>query len=145
MNNFMFNNALERKLYSDGTCIVPCSKQGSVIIGNKKSLLKNMNIVPAIAHEYNIIDVFFKNYNYPEGVMEERIGRSSKLELKSDTRIQIPDNLIKHAKLEDSVYFVGCSDWFEIWNPDDWKDYSKHYNPNKTFTEIMEKYFLSGN
>jgi|TARA_Y100000310_G_C20452012_1_gene701222 division/cell wall cluster transcriptional repressor MraZ len=144
MSDFMFNNALERKLYSDGTCLVPCSKSsGSIIVDNKRSLLKKMNIVSAFAHEYNIVDVFMENYSYPESVRGERIGTPSKLELKSDTRIQIPNNLIKHAKLENSVYFVGCSDWFEIWNPKDWKDYCETYKSNETFTEIMEKYFLA--
>jgi len=138
---FMFCGSFKRKLYSDGTCLVPASKSaGSIIADNDVELLKNMCInksyIPSAESKYSILDVLAKDYEYSSGFNEYRVGNSIDLDLKTDIKIRLPEDYIKHVGLEDSVQFVGCGEWFEIWNPQDWKEYSERIDFESLFKYI---------
>lgn len=50
-------------------------------------------------------------------------GSAQILDVDSNGRILLPDNLKDHANLDQKVTFVGVQDRVELWNEGVWKDY----------------------
>ena len=40
-------------------------------------------------------------------------------------RVLIPPHLREYAELKDNVVLVATGNWLEIWNPENWKEYSE--------------------
>ncbi len=60
------------------------------------------------------------------------------IEIDEQGRVIIPKNLIEYAKLEGGdATIIGVGTYFEIWEPEKWKEYSKHVEKN--ITSIVEK------
>jgi len=66
-------------------------------------------------------------------------GNAQPLGLDAEGRITMPDDLIAHANLSDSVAFVGLGQFFQVWEPEAFK---AHQAAQRTF---MQKYRLSMN
>jgi MraZ protein len=45
------------------------------------------------------------------------------LNFDANGRVTLPDDFIKHAKLDGQIAFVGLSDHFQIWRPDAYETY----------------------
>ncbi|MDO8610381.1 MAG: division/cell wall cluster transcriptional repressor MraZ [bacterium] len=53
------------------------------------------------------------------------------LEIDDQGRIIIPKNLVEYAGLiGDDVILIGVGTYFEIWNPEKWKEYSQNIEKN---------------
>ncbi|NBI29413.1 division/cell wall cluster transcriptional repressor MraZ [Chengkuizengella marina] len=62
---------------------------------------------------------------------------ATECELDKQGRVNIPNNLKSHAKLEKESIFIGVSNRIEIWNKDVWEGY---FNQSESsFNEIAEK------
>jgi len=51
------------------------------------------------------------------------LGGSMQLTIDGDGRVILPENLLKKAKIKDSVVFVGKGSTFEIWQPSKFEEY----------------------
>lgn len=45
--------------------------------------------------------------------------------LDSQGRFILPDNLVRYAVINNEILLVGLGDYFEIWSPGNFKDFSK--------------------
>ncbi len=54
-------------------------------------------------------------------------GNSEEVELDSQGRILIPGHLFEYARLKDSVFFIKMDTWFELWNPEVYRNYQKEH------------------
>jgi len=52
------------------------------------------------------------------------LGGSFQLSFDSDGRVLLPEELLNLAHLHDKALFIGKGKTFEIWNPDNFKDYA---------------------
>ncbi len=57
-------------------------------------------------------------------------GNSEELELDSQGRILIPGHLFEYARLRDKVFFVKMDTWFEMWNPDIYRQFMEEHPVN---------------
>lgn len=58
-------------------------------------------------------------------------------ELDGQGRILLPPNLRDHAGLEKSVYLIGVSNRVEIWDQENWEQYSRE--AGASFEEVAEQ------
>lgn len=65
------------------------------------------------------------------GVKEETLDNQG--------RIQLPQNLIDHARLEKEAIIIGVATHIEIWSKDNWAGYSE--TAHDSFEEIAEKLY----
>jgi len=56
------------------------------------------------------------------------VGGAAEVDLDSQGRFVLPDNLLQYANLDKKVVFVGLMKWVEIWDADTWlaKDSQLH-------------------
>jgi MraZ protein len=54
------------------------------------------------------------------------LGSAYELDLDSQGRFVLPNNLKTHAEIGDDVVFVGISDWVEVWSRDRWEQKLKN-------------------
>ena len=47
------------------------------------------------------------------------------VELDSQGRFIIPENMMKYAKINENLVLIGAGDHFEIWDSEKWQEYSK--------------------
>ncbi len=66
---------------------------------------------------------------------------ATSLECDSQGRILIPLKLRDFAKLESEAYFIGMSDFFEIWRPENWVNEDSECNEAR-MDEIAEEFNL---
>jgi MraZ protein len=52
-------------------------------------------------------------------------GGSSQLAFDTEGRVNIPEELVEYANLGSQICFVGKGEIFEIWNMDEFENYSK--------------------
>ncbi|NDI33675.1 division/cell wall cluster transcriptional repressor MraZ [Chengkuizengella sediminis] len=62
---------------------------------------------------------------------------ATECELDKQGRVNIPNNLKSHAKLEKESIFIGVSNRIEIWNKEVWEGYFQQ--SESSFNEIAEK------
>lgn len=65
-------------------------------------------------------------------------AQAAYLEIDSDGRIRLPEDLIQYAEIKDRVLFVGLDRIFEIWNPDTFEPVER------ARIERMQRAFESG-
>ena len=63
-------------------------------------------------------------------------GGSSQLSFDGEGRVMLPEQLIATANLSEQAIFVGKGEVFEIWQPEDFTEYSK-----RTQAIVQEKRF----
>lgn len=64
-------------------------------------------------------------------------GSSRKLDLDSQGRFIIPENLKEYSSLDKEIVFVGILDWIELWSIEAWNKKLKDLSENSA--EIAEK------
>lgn len=52
-------------------------------------------------------------------------SRAQIINLDSQGRLVIPDEMFKFAGIKDKLMIIGAGDHFEIWNESDWHEYQK--------------------
>ncbi|HEX7056045.1 MAG TPA: division/cell wall cluster transcriptional repressor MraZ [Bacilli bacterium] len=62
---------------------------------------------------------------------------ATECELDKQGRVNMPKNLVEHAKLEKECVVIGVSNRVEIWSKEIWHDYAKA--SEESFNEIAEK------
>jgi len=62
---------------------------------------------------------------------------AAEVEVDKQGRILIPSLLREHAELEKEVALIGVSNRVEIWNKENWRDYSN--NLSLSYEQIAEK------
>ncbi|MBO9604957.1 MAG: division/cell wall cluster transcriptional repressor MraZ [Paenibacillaceae bacterium] len=62
---------------------------------------------------------------------------ATECELDKQGRVNIPNNLVEHAKLQKDCVVIGVSNRVEIWSKEAWSDYS--LQSESSFNEIAEK------
>jgi MraZ protein len=62
---------------------------------------------------------------------------ATECELDKQGRVNLPRNLIDHAKLDKDCVIIGVSSRVEIWSKEVWTDYSRQ--SEESFNEIAEK------
>lgn len=62
---------------------------------------------------------------------------ATECELDKQGRVNLPRNLIEHAKLDKDCVIIGVSSRVEIWSKEVWSDYSRQ--SEESFNEIAEK------
>lgn len=62
---------------------------------------------------------------------------ATECELDKQGRVNIPNNLRDHAKLDKDCVVIGVSNRVEIWSKEQWEQYSKQ--SEDSFNEIAEK------
>ena len=62
---------------------------------------------------------------------------ATECELDKQGRVNLPRNLIEHAKLDKDCVIIGVSSRVEIWSKEVWTDYSRQ--SEESFNEIAEK------
>ncbi len=62
---------------------------------------------------------------------------ATECELDKQGRVNLPNTLIDHAKLEKDCVVIGVSNRVEIWSKAIWEDYSRQ--SEESFAEIAEK------
>lgn len=62
---------------------------------------------------------------------------ATECELDKQGRVNIPNNLVEHAKLMKDCIVIGVSNRVEIWSKELWNSYSEH--SEESFNEIAEK------
>jgi MraZ protein len=61
----------------------------------------------------------------PEGrrLRRQMCANASIVELDSQSRFVIPEELLNYAVIKEEVIIIGAGDHFEIWSPEEWKEY----------------------
>jgi len=50
------------------------------------------------------------------------MGEAEEIEIDPQGRVRIPGHLAEYAKIMDTCFFVKMPGWFEIWNPDIYRE-----------------------
>ncbi len=69
------------------------------------------------------------------------LGGAVDVELDDQGRFVIPQNLVSHADLDDSICFLGLINWVEIWSLGKWREREEYLKTNGS--EIAEKLNVS--
>jgi MraZ protein len=66
------------------------------------------------------------------------VGGAKEIELDSQGRFVIPQELFEHADLDDEVVFIGLVNWIEIWDKKKWEERLEYLkeNSDKIASEI---------
>lgn len=62
---------------------------------------------------------------------------ATECELDKQGRVNIPNNLREHAKMESNAVVIGVSNRVEVWSKEMWESYSQ--SSEESFNEIAEK------
>lgn len=65
------------------------------------------------------------------------IGSAVEVDLDSQGRFVVPENLIEFGELKDEICFLGLNRWVEMWSKDKWTDRKNYLYENSA--EIAEK------
>ena len=62
----------------------------------------------------------------PEGrkLRRKMCAQAEIVELDSQGRFVIPEELLSYAKIKNEILIIGAGDHFEIWNPEKWNAYT---------------------
>ncbi|MBO7304258.1 MAG: division/cell wall cluster transcriptional repressor MraZ [Clostridia bacterium] len=69
------------------------------------------------------------------------LGAAQKCVLDASGRIILEDRLLKHAKIDKNIVFVGAVKQIRVWSVEVWKEREKNRNYDK-MREIMRQYGL---
>ena len=64
------------------------------------------------------------------------LSESINLQFDSEGRILITSKLLKHAKIKNSILFVGQGKTFQIWEPNNYEKFKVTAKKNQIFTDL---------
>jgi MraZ protein len=95
-------------------------------LGSKLIITRGFENCLVIVNETSWKDITSDVSEASYGLQEMRdvsrflIGGAAEIELDSQGRFVIPDNLYKYAELQNEVCFVGLMRWIEVWDKNKW-------------------------
>jgi MraZ protein len=67
------------------------------------------------------------------------MGEAEEIEIDPQGRIRIPGHLAEYAGIDSICFFVKMPSWFEIWNPDRYRETMKEVDEIKELEGIHDK------
>ena len=64
------------------------------------------------------------------------MGEVEEVEIDPQGRIRIPSHLAQYAGLEDQCFFARMPRWFEIWNPEKYREYMEESKDEEEIEEF---------
>ena len=117
-------------------------------LGDKLIITRGFEECLVIVNEKAWLDITSDVSTAPYGLAEMRevsrflVGGAAEVELDSQGRFVIPDNLLEYAGINSEVLFIGLMRWVEIWDKSKWeaKDLSTRKS-NKADAQALSERF----
>ena len=128
----LFLSTFTNKIDSKGRVSVPAQFRASLVNENFSGMVVYESFINDCIEGCDLdrIKKLSESIDNLDPFSEERdafatavLGGSSQLSIDGDGRVILPENLLKKAKIKDSVVFVGKGSTFEIWPPAKFDEY----------------------